>query len=341
VSQTVSLRRLSLRRKGSKDNTSAAVSTSYRIQAYAILVAWLVLIVIFTLLQPDIFPTWQNVTSIANQKAATVLLTLGLVFALSAGEFDLSIGGAVSLGAAIPAWLATVHGYSLPVAILIALVFAAIFGFINGLLSVKAKIPSLVVTLGTGTALLGIVSGVAGNTTMSVQGDPFALLVKDRVLGFYVAFWVMLIIAMIVWYILEHTPVGRQLYFVGQGREVARLAGIRTNAYRYCSLILCSTLAALAGAMILATSGSAQSGIGESYILPAFAAAFLGSTAIRPGRFNVWGTVVAVYFLETGITGLQFMGFENWIQDVFYGLALVIGVLVATLASNLRSRSSD
>jgi ribose transport system permease protein len=93
--------------------------------------------------------------------------------------------------------------------------------------------------------------------------------------------------------------------------------------------------------MILATSGSAQSGIGESYILPAFAAAFLGSTAIRPGRFNVWGTVVAVYFLETGITGLQFMGFENWIQDVFYGLALVIGVLVATLASNLRSRSSD
>jgi ribose/xylose/arabinose/galactoside ABC-type transport system permease subunit len=108
VSQTVSLRRLNLRRKGSKDNTSAAVSTSYRIQAYAILVAWFVLFAVFSLLLPEVFPTWQNVTSIANQKAATVLLTLGLVFALSAGEFDLSIGGAVSLGAAIPAWLATV-----------------------------------------------------------------------------------------------------------------------------------------------------------------------------------------------------------------------------------------
>jgi ribose transport system permease protein len=341
VSQTVSLRRLNLRRNGSKDNTSAAVSTSYRIQAYAILVAWLALFLVFSLLLPEVFPTWQNVTSIANQKAATVLLTLGLVFALSAGEFDLSIGGAVSLGAAIPAWLATKHGISLPVAILIALVFAAMFGFINGLLSVKAKIPSLVVTLGTGTALGGIVSGLAGNTTLSVQTFSFVALVKTRIFGFYAAFWFMLVLAFIAWYVLEHTPIGRQLYFVGQGREVARLAGIRTNAYRYYSLILCSTLAALAGAMVLTTAGAAQSSIGKSYVLPAFAAAFLGSTAIRPGRFNVWGTVVAVYFLETGITGLQLKGFEVWITDVFYGLALVIGVLVATVASNLRSRSSD
>ena len=341
VSQTVSMRRLKLSRSRSRDRTSASVSTSYRIQAYAILVAWVFLFLIFSLLLPEVFPTWQNVTSIANQKAATVLLTLGLVFALSAGEFDLSIGGAVSLGAAIPAWLATEKGMSLPVAILIALVFAAIFGLINGLLSVKAKIPSLIVTLGTGTALGGIVSGIAGNTTLSVQTIPFVALVKTRIFGFYAAFWFMLVIAFIAWYVLEHTPVGRQLYFVGQGREVARLAGIRTNAYRYYSLILCSTLAALAGAMVMTTAGAAQSSIGKSYVLPAFAAAFLGSTAIRPGRFNVWGTVVAVYFLETGITGLQLKGFEVWITDVFYGLALVIGVLVATVASNLRSRSSD
>jgi len=347
VSQTVSfrglrsLRELRLRRSSSKDRTSASVSSSYRIQAYAILVAWICLFLIFSILLPEVFPTSQNITSIANQKAATVLLTLGLVFALSAGEFDLSIGGAVSLGAAIPAWLATVHGFSLPVAILIALVFAALFGFINGLLSVKGKIPSLVVTLGTGTALGGIVSGIAGNTTLSVQTFSFVALVKTRIFGFYAAFWFMLIVAFIAWYVLEHTPVGRQLYFVGQGREVARLAGIRTNAYRYYSLILCSTLAALAGAMVLTTAGAAQSSIGKSYVLPAFAAAFLGSTAIRPGRFNVWGTVVAVYFLETGITGLQLKGFEVWITDVFYGLALVIGVLVATVASNLRSRSSD
>jgi len=182
---------------------------------------------------------------------------------------------------------------------------------------------------------------LAGNTTLSVQTFSFVALVKTRILGFYAAFWFMLILAFIAWYILEHTPIGRQLYFVGQGREVARLAGIRTNAYRYYSLIACSTLAALAGAMVLTTAGAAQSSIGKSYVLPAFAAAFLGSTAIRPGRFNVWGTVVAVYFLETGITGLQLKGFEVWITDVFYGLALVIGVLVATVASNLRSRSSD
>jgi ribose transport system permease protein len=341
VSQTVSLRRLGLRRKSGKDNTSAAVSTNYRIQAYAILVAWAVLFLIFSFLLPEVFPTWQNVTSIANQKAATVLLTLGLVFALSAGEFDLSIGGSVSLGAAIPAWLAIDHEVPLAVGVIIALMCAICFGIINGLLSVKAKIPSLVVTLGTGTALGGIVSGIAGNTTLSVQTMSLVELAKHRILGFYSAFWLMLIVAFLAWYVLEHTPIGRQLYFVGQGREVARLAGIRTNAYRYTSLVFSASLATLAGSMVLATAGAAQSSIGKSYVLPAFAAAFLGSTAIRPGRFNVWGTVVAVYFLETGITGLQLKGFEVWITDVFYGLALVIGVLVATVASNLRSRSSD
>ena len=347
MSQSATLRRINLSRLNfrrdahKRDNTSAAVSTNYRIQAYAILVAWIVLFLIFSYLLPEVFPTWRNVTSIANQKAATVLLTLGLVFALSAGEFDLSIGGAVSLGAAIPAWLATDHHVPLIAGVFIALICAVIFGGINGLLSVKAKIPSLVVTLGTGTALGGIVSGIAGNTTMSVQSFSLVALAKHRIFGFYSAFWLMLVIAFIAWYVLEHTPVGRQLFFVGQGREVARLAGIRTNAYRYYALIFSSVLASLAGSMVLTTAGAAQSSIGKSYVLPAFAAAFLGSTAIRPGRFNVWGTVVAVYFLETGITGLQLKGFEVWITDVFYGLALVTGVLVATVASELRSRSSD
>ncbi len=311
-----------------------------RVQAYSILVAWAIVILVFTLLLPETFLTVQNFTAIANSKTATVLLTLGLIFALAAGEFDLSIGAALSLGAAIPAWLYTVHGTPVLIGIAIAVAAAALMGALNALLSVRYNIPSLVVTLGTGTAVIGLVAGIVGNSTISIKGDWWNDFMSHRTFGLYTSFWIVLLIALIIWYILQHTPVGRHLYFVGQGREVARLAGIRVNAYRYSALITSSTLGALAGAVLLGNTGAVQARVGQVFILAAFAAAFLGSTAIVPGRFNAWGTVVAVYFIETGITGLQLLGFQAWVSDVFYGTALVVGVLVATLATRLRSRLS-
>lgn len=313
---------------------------SRNMQAYAIVVAWVVLILIFSAVLGDTFFSLQNLTSIANSKTATVLLTLGLIFALSAGEFDLSIGAALSLGAALPAWLASEHGVPVLAGIALALVIAALFGLLNGLLSVRYNIASLIVTLGTGTALTGLVVGLVGNSTLSIKGDFWTELITHRTFGFYTSFWIVLLAAIIIWYVLQHTPVGRHLYFVGQNREVARLAGIRVNTYRYVALMLSSTLGAAAGALLLGNTGGVQARVGTLLILPAFAAAFLGSTAIVPGRFNAWGTVVAVYFIETGITGLQLLGFQAWVSDVFYGAALVIGVLVATLAARLRSRLS-
>ncbi len=311
-----------------------------RIQAYSILVAWAVLILVFTLLLPDTFLTVQNFTAIANSKTATVLLTLGLIFALAAGEFDLSIGAALSLGAAIPAWLYDVYGTPVLIGILVALMAAALMGTLNALLSVRYSIPSLVVTLGTGTAVIGLVAGIVGNSTISIRGDWWNVVLTHRTFGLYTSFWIVMLIALIIWYILQQTPIGRHLYFVGQGREVARLAGIRVNAYRYAALITSATLGCLAGAFLLGNTGAIQARIGQFFILAAFAAAFLGSTAIVPGRFNAWGTVVAVYFIETGITGLQLLGLQAWVSDVFYGTALVVGVLVATLATRLRSRLS-
>lgn len=311
-----------------------------RVQAYSILVAWAVLILVFTLLLPDTFLTVQNFTAIANSKTATVLLTLGLIFALAAGEFDLSIGAALSLGAAIPAWLYDVYGTPVLIGILVALMAAALMGALNALLSVRYNIASLVVTLGTGTAVIGLVAGIVGNSTISIRGDWWNVVLTHRTFGLYTSFWIVMLIALIIWYILQQTPIGRHLYFVGQGREVARLAGIRVNAYRYAALITSATLGCLAGAFLLGNTGAIQARVGQFFILAAFAAAFLGSTAIVPGRFNAWGTVVAVYFIETGITGLQLLGLQAWVSDVFYGTALVVGVLVATLATRLRSRLS-
>ena len=156
-----------------------------------------------------------------------------------------------------------------------------------------------------------------------------------RFLGIPLSFYYAMVVATLAWYVFTYTPVGRRLLVVGRGREVARLSGIRVGAVRWGSLVAASMLGAFAGVLYAGTSGAASPTSGLELLLPAFAAAFLGATAINPGRFNAWGTVVAVYFLVTGITGLQLLGAQSYVQNLFYGAALIFAV---TLSQFVRKR---
>jgi ribose transport system permease protein len=149
-------------------------------------------------------------------------------------------------------------------------------------------------------------------------------------------FWYGLVLTTVVWYVVSHTPLGRYLYFVGAGRSVSRLSGIPVDRIRAGSLIASGVISAAAGVLLAGTLGSASAGVASAYLLPAFAAVFLGATAIVPGRFNAWGTFIAVYFLITGITGLELIGFVGWIEMVFYGASLVVAVALSRLAGRRR-----
>lgn len=310
-------------------------------QDYAILAVWATLIVYFSVRIPDTFATLQNAHGIANSRTVLLLLTLGLIFPLAANEFDLSIGAAMSMGGVLPVFLSAAHGIPIGYGIAIGLGCAVCFGLFNGLLVVTVGIPSIVATLGSGTLLAGLLSGLAGNSTFSIGTSTYVSLVRSRFLGLSVAFWFVLAVCFVAWYILQHTPVGRHLYFVGQSREVARLAGVPTAQYRYVALVVSAALAAAAGALLVGNVGSIQTAVGTGYLLPAYAAAFLGSTAIVSGRFNAFGALVATYFLETGINGLQLLGYRDWVSNVFYGTALILAVLLATIAGRNRARATS
>ena len=133
-------------------------------------------------------------------------------------------------------------------------------------------------------------------------------------------------LAIVVWYVLECTPVGRRIYATGGNIEAARLAGIRTPLVIVAALAACGAIAATSGVLVSSQLGVGDPTIGPPYLLPAFSAAFLGSTQFRDGRFNVWGTVVAVYVLASGVKGLQLAGAPVWIPDLFNGLALLLAV---------------
>lgn len=145
------------------------------------------------------------------------------------------------------------------------------------------------------------------------------------------AFYYALVAVLVLWYVFEFTPLGRRMLFVGRGREVARLNGIAVERMRIGALVTSGVISAGAGVVYAGVLGSADPYSGLNFLLPAFAAAFLGSTTITPGRFNPLGALVAVYFLGTGITGLTMFGIPLWVTNVFNGGALILAVTISQL----------
>jgi ribose transport system permease protein len=160
--------------------------------------------------------------------------------------------------------------------------------------------------------------------------------IMTRFLGVPLSFWYAAILTVVIWYVFQHTALGRRLLFVGRGREVARLSGVNVTRVRAGALIASGMIAALAGVLYTGMRGAADPSSALSFLLPAFAAAFLGSTTLYPGRFNAPGAFVAVYFLSTGIMGLNFLGASSWVQNLFYGGGLVLAVSISQLLRGRR-----
>lgn len=307
------------------------------VERYGILLVWIAVIVVFSILRPSTFPTTINFETIFGTQAVLLVMTLGLIVALTAGEFDLSIGAAMGFGAVLVAWLNVNHHWPIGGAVAATLAFGILFGLFNAVLVVTIGVPSLVATLGTGTLLGGIGFGITNSVTIGGISSQLVNTASKQIFGLTVVFYIGLAGVVILWYVLEYTPLGRHLLFVGESREVARLAGLRVDAIRAGSLVASAAVATFAGVMQAGSIGAADPGGGTSYLLPAFAGAFLGQTAIKPGRFNAWGTFVAVYFLVTGITGLELLGYVGWVQDVFYGGSLVVAVALGRIAARRRT----
>jgi ribose transport system permease protein len=209
----------------------------------------------------------------------------------------------------------------------------AVIGAINAAFILYFRIPSLIVTLGTGTFVNGVILWVSNSDTIGgIDQQLVTYVVVTRFLGVPLAFYYALALALLLWYFFSYTSMGRRLLFVGRGREVARLSGIRVDRVRFYCLVASGIISALGGLIYAGTIGAADPSSGNAFLLPAFAAAYLGATSISPGRFNAFGSLVAVYFLVIGITGLSMLGIQTFVQNLFYGGALVLAVALSQLA---------
>jgi ribose transport system permease protein len=305
-----------------------AADIGYR---YALVFGWLAMAVVFAILRPSTFLTGATVQIVFGSQSVLVVLTLSLLITLAVGEFDLSVASTMGLAATLIAVLNGEHGVPVFWAILAALAAGCIVGAVNGVLVVNVGVDAIVATLGMGTLLLGIALAISNSLTIGNISQGLQNATNNHFLGLPKSFWYGMVIAAIFWYVLQHTPLGRHLLFVGRNRDVSRLAGIRVERIRFGAFVACGFVAALAGVILAGTLGAFQASTSPDFLLPAFAAAFLGSTVVNPGRFNPWGSVIAIYFLITGITGLELLGLSGWIEQVFYGAALMAAVTLSTL----------
>jgi ribose transport system permease protein len=309
---------------------------------FALLFAWAITIALFSVLEPDSFMQFQNFTSIFNSQAVLVVLTCSLVVTLTSSEYDLSAASVLSLSAMLIAVLNTQYDVPIGWAIMIALLAGLLVGAINGVLVIVVGIESIIATLGMGSLVSGITLWVSHSNLISgISNTLVELVIVPRFFGISLGFVYAVVIVTALWYFLTYTPLGRQLLFVGRGRRIARLSGLPVSKLRFGALMAGSFLAAVAGVLYAGTSASADPNSGDSFMLPAFAAAFLGSTAIVPGRFNAWGSFAAVYFLVTGIYGLSLMGIQVFIQNLFYGGALIIAVALSIMVRRSETREPD
>lgn len=291
---------------------------------------FLALFAVFALWIPDTFLVWSMWRTLLDNQAVTALAAVALVVPLAAGAFNLAIGLQIGMASVLVGWLLVDAGLGTAAAVGLTLLAGAVIGLLTALLVVVARIDSFIATLGVSSLLAALISGITGGEQILGVPDGFARVGTATVLGITYPVVLLLVVATAVWYVLERTPVGRRVYATGGTIEAARLAGVRTSAVIVGSLVACGLIASLGGILVTARLANADPTIGPGYLLPAFTAAFLGSTQFRGGRFNVWGTLLAVYVLATGVKGLQLAGAPVWIPDAFNGAALLVAVAMAT-----------
>ncbi len=300
---------------------------------YGLVILTVFLIGLFSVLLPTTFPTMLNLRAIVSDKAIIALLSLGAMIPMAAGRIDLTVGYGIVLWHILAISSQTLLGLPWPVAVALVLFLGAFVGFLNGLLVEVAKIDSFIATLGTGTVLYALALWHTGGRQMvGLLPEGFYDISTTFIFGLPITGFYLLAITIVLWIVLEYTPVGRYLYAIGANQRAAQLNGIPTRKYVIGAFVASGAMTALAGIILASKLRIGQASVGLEFLLPALVGAFLGSTTIKPGRVNVWGTIVGVAILAVGISGIQQFGGSFWVEPLFNGVTLLIAIGIAGYA---------
>lgn len=309
---------------------------------YTLIALTIVLFGFFAVAETETFLTVRNLQSVAATNVVVALLALGIIFPLIVGEFDLSVGYTLGVAQALAVGLMSKSGWGIPMTLIVVAVVTSLIGLIVGVVVASTEIHSLIVTLAVGSLLGGLTQWYTGGSVI-FENVPavYGSIARNDVFGVPLPIIYLLVVVGICLLMLERAPFGRRMYATGGNRAAAVLVGIRVRPLIIISFGVSGLLAGLAGIVISSRLASAQPGLGPDFLLPAYAAAFLGATVIRPGRFNPLGVVIAVYLLGIATNGLGLMGVPAWAESVFNGFALLAAVWVSLRVAEFKRTRTE
>ncbi|WP_084270097.1 ABC transporter permease [Patulibacter minatonensis] len=285
----------------------------------------------------DIFTSGANIRQVLSNQSVTGIIALAMVAPLVAGYFDLSVAAIAGMASVTMAALVGTHGYPVWLSIVLTLLVAGIAGGVNGVLVARFKLNAFIVTLGTYTLIGGLLQlYTEGQSIANGIPESFGNWGSLTWLGVPRPFWLLIVAGLVLWYVLTQIPFGRQLESIGSNERGARLVGIRVDRTIFLAFVSSGLLAGVAGVLLTSRAGSADPTAGSAYLFPALAAVFLGATTLRPGKYNVWGTIVGVFVVAVAVNGFTLLGADAWVTPVFNGASLLAAVMISTLFARQR-----
>lgn len=305
---------------------------------YGLVLIIVLLFAVFSILRPATFPTLFNIRGLLSSNSTVAFLAIAEMVVVTANQFDLSIGYGVGLYTILTVGLLVNQQLPWPLVLIIVPAIGVIVGAVNGFLVTRVGIDSFIATLGVGTFLYGVSFWYAPTQIVGTLPSGFTALAAEPG-GVPMPIVIVLVIAALLFIMFEYLPVGRYLYMLGANPRAAELTGISPRRYITLAFVLSGLITAIGAVVLGAQLQTASTAVGPDYLLPAFVGALLGSTAIRPGRANVLGTLVAVFVIAVAVAGLQQLGAQYFVNPMFNGAMLVIAVGVASTAARRRARA--
>ncbi len=298
---------------------------------YSALYLWGFFIIVFGLMRPDTFLSITSAKTILIENVIVGVLAIAFLVPLATGTYDLSIGTMMTMSLVVTNVIAKNEWMPPFVGLCVAVLACGFVGLISGYIVVRLKVNSFIATLGMSQIITAFVYFSSEQTISGVLGKSFQNIGNHKLFGLPLFCYYLLVIAIVVWFVLEHTPTGRHMFATGGNPEAARLAGVRTDRLVWGSLVASGLLGGFAGAVYSWKVGTYGPNVGPGYLFPAIAAVFFGASQLR-GRPNVWGAMIALFALATGVKGLQltFSGTSRYIEPLFTGLSLLAAVSLAS-----------
>jgi ribose transport system permease protein len=309
-----------------------------RLGPWAPVLVLIALCILVGLINPS-FLSVRNLARIANSAAIPLILGLGATFVIIMGSVDLSIEGLVAFAAVILCLVvqngANANDFGLLGALLVILLGAAM-GFINGIVHVGLRIPSFMATLGMWFVGVGIANAILGGVTVRVMDQNIRALALERLLGMPLAVWVALAALAVAYVIQNHTRLGRYMYAIGGGEDLAALSGIDVRRVRVAIFTIAGTFYGLGGIIAAAQQGAGFALIGQGRLFTAITAVVVGGTALMGGSGGVLQTLVGVLIVMVLSNGMVLMGISPYVQQIVQGVMIIIAVALSVDRAGLK-----